>query len=349
MNRKFSGPGQQPVPVPNTNGRNAMFFATIITLIAFLTSPSASAQTLPDGSGRDVVSRVCSACHTEERITDKRMSGQEWQDTVQRMIRNGAKATPPELEAILTYLNRNFSGKPDGAPVKTQPSSLSLDAARDLSGIWMQAAWYTQLNQGPRGNLPNNAAPRGISTSQTPQALLTSWGRDMVSKYSIYDDPITHCASPGPQAYNAPYAFEFLQTPGRITLLFEYYHEVRRIYIDGREHPKNLSPSAMGHSTGHWEGDTLVIDTAGFEETLPRGGTASAVLPHSEQRHLIERIRRVLDGNVLEIETIDEDPKAFTEPLRSLSYFKKDPSLEIFEHNCEGAIDYSNHAPPSPK
>jgi hypothetical protein len=320
----------------------------IIALMAL--APLVAAQELPDGPGKDVVSRVCTTCHDLGGIVTKKMSADEWKATVERMITNGATFTSADEQAVEGYLARNFGGKQEPVPAaKTQPSSLSTAEARDLSGVWMQGAWYLGLRQGPRGNLPNNVPARGlIDNTKSPQLLFTPWGRDNTKKYTIYNDPILRCASPGPQAYNAPYAFEFLQTPGRITMLLEYFHEVRRIYMDGREHPKDPNPTAMGHSIGRWEGDTLVVDTVGFEDSPAHGGSNNPPLAYSDQRHLVERIRRVLDGNVLEIEAIDEDPKAFTQPLRSISYFKKDPRLEIIEHNCEGALDY-NHPPVSNK
>jgi hypothetical protein len=308
----------------------------------------AVAQDLPDGSGKDIVGRACTGCHDLGRITDKKMSADEWKATVQRMIKNGATLSPADEQAIENYLARTLGGiQAPSLAAKTQPSSLSTAEARDLSGVWMEASWYTGLRQGPRGNLPNNMPTRGlIDNTKSPQLLMTPWGRENTNKYTIYNDPILRCASPGPQAYNAPYAFEILQTPGRATMLLEYFHEVRRIFMDGRAHPKDVNPTSMGDSIGKWEGDTLVVDTTGFEEAPAHGGTMDPPLAYSDQRHLVERIRRVLDGNVLEIEAIDEDPKAFTQPLRSILYFKKDPHMEIIEHNCEGALDYS-HPPVS--
>ena len=156
----------------------------------------------------------------------------------------------------------------------------------------------------------------------------------------MYTDPILSCHSPGPQAYSAPYAFEMIPSPGRINMLMEYYHTVRRIYMDGRKHPEgNPNPTSIGYSIGNWDGETLVVDTRGFDDSLPFR------IPHSDQLHEIERIRRIRDGNVLEIELTMEDPKAYTQPLRQTMYFKKDPSLEIIEHNCDGQLDYSTHKP----
>jgi hypothetical protein len=115
---------------------------------------------------------------------------------------------------------------------------------------------------------------------------------------------------------------------------------MRRIYMDGRKHPEgNPNPSSMGYSIGHWEEETLVVDTRGFKDS------PIVSIPHSDQLREIERIRRIRDGNVLEIEVTKEDPKAYTQPLQQTYYFKKDPSLEIIEHNCDGMFDYTTHSP----
>ena len=83
---------------------------------------------------------------------------------------------------------------------------------------------------------------------------------------------------------------EIAHIPGRVLMLFEYDHFVRNIFTDGREHPKDLNPSWMGDSIGKWEGDTLVVDTVGFNDKtwLDNDGH-----PHTEDLHVVERIRRV--------------------------------------------------------
>jgi len=307
------------------------------------------AQNLPEGPGKNAVMKVCTECHGINRFSGKKMTLDDWQDTVDRMVSNGAAPTPAEQQEIILYLNEHFGGTPDLTPAKTQPSQLSSAEARDLSGTFMKAGWYMQLNMGPRDNLPTDVPLRGIKSQKSARLLLTQWSKDVLAKYSIYSDVhASHCGSVGPQTYMTPYAFEFLQTPGRVTLLMEEFHEVRRIWLDGRGHPGDPNPTVMGHSIGNWDGDTLVVDTVGFAETGPRGETSP--LPRSEKRHLTERIRRVLDGRVLEIESIDEDPIAFKEPLRGLSYYKKDPGLgEIVYHACEFNIDYSLHDPKKAK
>ena len=78
-------------------------------------------------------------------------------------------------------------------------------------------------------------------------------------------------------------------------MIFEYDHTVRQIFMDGRAHPDDITPTYMGHSIGKWEGDTLVVDTVGFNEKtwLDRDGH-----PHSDQLHVIERFHRVDRDNM---------------------------------------------------
>jgi hypothetical protein len=300
-------------------------------------------ERFPAGPARDVLDKACTSCHAVTRISGQRMSPDEWRATVERMMSYGAQLTAAEKDSVISYVSQNFAGQPDQTPIKLQPSNLSLADARNFSGVYMPGEWYVSERFGPRGNLPRSVPLHGSKSRKSIGLLLTDWSKKMLSKYSIYDDAHAHCGAIGPQAYMAPYAFEFLHTPGRITLLMEEFHEVRRIWMD-QEHPQTYDYTPLGgHSTGKWDGDTLVVDTVGFLETGPRGETSTAMYPHSDQRHLIERMRRVLDGRILEVETIDEDPVAFKEPLRSVTYFIKDDKLGIVYHSCEGAINYSPH------
>jgi hypothetical protein len=226
-------------------------------------------------------------------------------------------------------------------PVREPDAKLPLAEARDLSGPWMQVSWYTTLNMGPRAGLPPARALHAASDqTRTPVDVLTAWAKEKSKGWTIYNDPLTLCNSPGPLVYNAPYPFEFLHSANRVTLLAEYYHEVRRIYMDGRQHPPgNPDPTALGYSIGRWEGATLVVDTRNFKES------AAFRVPHSDQYTVLERIRRVRDGNLLEIDVTVEDPVAYGEPLTGTFYFKKDPSLEFTEWNCDGLFDYRPFTP----
>jgi len=316
--------------------------------------PRVSAQSLTDGPGKAQLQTACTACHGLDKVTAKgRRTAGQWRGVVALMRAYGAMGSNEDFAAILRYLNANLGRMPtaeeaaeegvDGAPPAKEPSAkLPLEQMRDLSGPWMTSMWYTVLNMGPRGSLPTQQPQmHGVKDPEAPvPSLFTPWAKAIVAKYSMYTDPVLTCNSPGPQAYAAPYAFEIIPSPGRLNMLMEYYHVVRRVYMDGREHPKgNPNPNAIGHSIGHWEGETLVVDTVGFNDSPVQQ------MPHSDELHLVERMRRIRDGNVLEIEVTQEDPKAYTQPLTQTMYFKRDPSLEMIEHNCDGELDYSSHAP----
>ena len=79
------------------------------------------------------------------------------------------------------------------------------------------------------------------------------------------DGPSANCLPPGmPGIMGQPYPMEFLLTPGQVTILIEAYNQIRHIYTDGRELPDDPDPTFHGTSVGHWEGDTLVVETVGF-------------------------------------------------------------------------------------
>ena len=98
--------------------------------------------------------------------------------------------------------------------------------------------------------------------------------------------------------------------PGRMIILTERNMQYRQIFLDGRALPKDPNPTWNGYSTGHWEGDTLVVETSGFRDDLWLDASGN---PLTEQGKMIERIRRTNYGN-LEVEITINDPKAYTAP-----------------------------------
>ena len=146
------------------------------------------------------------------------------------------------------------------------------------------------------------------------------------------NSPDYGCLPPGvPYIYFRPHPFEFVQAPDRVIMLFEYDHYVREIYTDGRKHPPDLDPTWMGHSIGWYEGDTLVVDTVGFNNKtwLDRVGH-----PHSDELHLVERFRRLNHDTLTDDITID-DPKAYTKPWNATLNFELKPDWDIGEFVCE--------------
>ena len=149
----------------------------------------------------------------------------------------------------------------------------------------------------------------------------------------LFRSPSSHCFPPGPvrlitgaAANSGP--LEIFQTPKKVTIIYEQDHSVRQIFTDGREHPKNLDLSWNGHSTGKWEGDTLVVDTVGIREETWLDGAGHA---HSDQLHVVERYRRPSQDR-LEITMTLTDPKTFTKPYTMNVTYHWRPDLEIFEN-----------------
>jgi hypothetical protein len=127
-----------------------------------------------------------------------------------------------------------------------------------------------------------------------------------------------NCVPPGlPGIMTQPYPIEFLFTPGKIVMVIEAYMQFRHIYTDGRKHPEDPDPTFMGHSIGHWEGDTLVVDSVGFNDDIRIGGR----YPHSDKMRIVERIRRV-DDKWMEIETTTTDPEVLAEPIVTTTSYK---------------------------
>jgi hypothetical protein len=127
--------------------------------------------------------------------------------------------------------------------------------------------------------------------------------------------------------------FLWLQERDRIVMVFGIINTagVRRIYMD-RPHPKNPIPSWNGHSTGHWEGDTLIVDTVGFND---KSWLFGGMEPHTEEAHLIERIRRVGNGAFMEINIAVEDRHALSSAYSYSRYYKKQPDkAEMAENVC---------------
>jgi hypothetical protein len=164
------------------------------------------------------------------------------------------------------------------------------------------------------------------------------WARALIKARNerfLADEPYTRCKpSPAARSLGTAYGIEFLNIPGSGRVyMFQTggAHSYRTIYVDGRTHPAKIDKSYFGHSIGRWEGDTLVIDTVGFNESawMDRFG-----MPHTDQLHTVERITR-LDFNNLDYSITVEDPDAYTAPWTS-GYMKTwEDGTDLFEYVCQ--------------
>jgi hypothetical protein len=214
----------------------------------------------------------------------------------------------------------------------------------DLSGVWRRVRRppdklrkYTIYELA--FSLTNVLPPMTPWAEQKYNAAKPNIGPRAVSLNET-NDPLMQCAPPGvPRVYlirGEP--MEIANIPGRVLMMFEYDHFIRNIFTDGREHPKDLSASWMGDAIGKWEGNTLVVDTIGFNDKTWLDGDG---LPHSEDLHLVERIRRV-DHSTLTIDTTIEDPKAFTKSWTAHALYELKPTWNLGEVVCEDNITYTD-------
>jgi hypothetical protein len=146
-------------------------------------------------------------------------------------------------------------------------------------------------------------------------------------------DPTARCLPPGmPRTMSTIFPFEVSVESNRVLVLFEA-GGVRWIWTDGRKHPSEdeLNPTYMGDSVGHWEGDTLVVDTVGL-----RGDTVfdASGAPHSDKLHVVERIR-VTGPDRLEDRMTVEDPVAFAHPWEDVQVYDRKRDWRIMEYVCE--------------
>ncbi len=209
----------------------------------------------------------------------------------------------------------------------------------DLSGVWeadMHGAKWAEYSFAP--DIPP-LTPWG---KERYLAAKPSYGPRAVDNSTDYVNPTTGkdvgCLPPGvPRIYIQPFLFEIVQTPGRVVELFEFDHHMRQIFTDGRQHPNDPDLTWMGDSIGWYEGDTLVVDTIGLNDKtwIDRGG-----LPHSDQLHVIERIRRP-SSDALEINIAIDDPKAYTKTWSGNRNYKLRPTWNIKEFICADNADYN--------
>jgi hypothetical protein len=176
----------------------------------------------------------------------------------------------------------------DRRPVPTGPTPRALDGHPDLSGVW---------------------GPSRLVVAETPEMLpwATAELKRRVENHGV-ENPTARCLPWGP-LLDGPFPFKFVQSPSTIVVLIEDVFSYRQIFLDGRGHSKDADPTWMGHSIGKWEGDTLVVDSARFNDK----SWGPQQRPHTDQFHVMERYRRPDLGH-LEFEITIDDPGTYAKP-----------------------------------
>jgi hypothetical protein len=184
----------------------------------------------------------------------------------------------------------------------------------------------------------NNTAPGGPLPAPAPPVLKPGAEKFKVVRGTDDAGLYSDCMPTGvPQAFAVPYQVQFVQSANTLAILHEYPGIFRTVPLDGAPHHPDLDPTWMGDSIGHWEGDTLVIDTTGFNDKteLPGG------FKHTEDLHVVERLRRP-QPDLVEYEATIEDKNVFAGPWKVTRRFGLRTDLKkVDEFVCENNRDYS--------
>jgi hypothetical protein len=220
----------------------------------------------------------------------------------------------------IKYRTEGVPRNADGSPNLNAPAPRSPDGKPDFSGVWHAAnpnrcipgvnrfiECGTEIGGSPLGgNLGRNL--QGGLPYQPWAAALAQQRRADDSR----DDPHVRCLPDNPpRSWTLPHLTKAIHTPKLLVLMYEVNAMYRQIFIDGRPLPEDPTPSWNGYSTAHWEGDTLVVETAGFRDGLwiDTGGSSM-----SDVAKMTERMRRPNYGT-LELEITINDPKTYTRPF----------------------------------
>jgi hypothetical protein len=217
------------------------------------------------------------------------------------------------------WLNHKTPGiprHPDGRPNLTAPAPRTADGKPDLSGVW------EHLNSRTTAYYLDN-----IEIPWQP------WAKALFEKHRAEnekDNPESRCLPRGIPKADAFDLHKIVQTPGLIIVLYEYQNMFRQIFLDGRPPPQDPNPAWMGYSVGRWEGDTLVVESNGFNGKAWMSGRGN---PITDALHLTERIRR-RDFGHMDIELTIDDPKAYTKPWKAELHPELIPDTDLLEFVC---------------
>ncbi len=259
----------------------------------------------------------------------------------------GAARVGLTLAALLVFSSLMLAqteSRPNAA--NSSANTAAGSSTPDLSGVWLRAGGGNVFD------LPLDSAPLQPGARAKFNTEKNAHGPNVVLDFASNTDPfIKYCDPLGvPRVLLANHPFKIVQAAGEVIILYERSHDFREVYMDGRTHPQDLDPSWWGNSIGKWDGDTLVVDSVGFNDKtwLDYQG-----LPHSDALHIVERYRR-LNHDTLQLELTIDDPKAYTKTWGVTYQYKLKPwdiGEEICtissEKNFEQGIIKPVSAPPS--
>jgi hypothetical protein len=240
----------------------------------------------------------------------------------------------------LKYPTEGLPRNPNGTPNMAAPTPRLPDGKPDLSGLWHAAnpnrcvpgsGAFVECGAEIGGSPLGGNLGRNLPGGQLPYQ---PWAAELVKQRRAddsRDDPHVRCLPDNPpRAWTLPHLTKAIHSPKHIALLYEVNAMYRQIFIDGRPFPQDMNPTWNGYSVGHWEGDTLVVETRGFRDGLwiDTGGS-----PISDAGKMIERFTRPNFGT-LNIELTIDDPKTYTRPFTVNLTQLIEPDTELVDEFC---------------
>ena len=216
----------------------------------------------------------------------------------------------------------------DGKPNLAAPTPKTADGKPDLSGIWIPTGGVSHF-----ADLAADLKPQEVPYQPWAKAL-AEHRQEGVHK----EDPLAQCMPPGVPRVgtHGDHPYKIFQLPRELVILYETStNEVfREVFTDGRPLPVDPQPAWKGYSVGKWEGDTMVVDTTGFND---RGWIdTERGRPQTQALHVIERFRRLNIGN-MELGITIDDPKAYTQPWTVKLNLRLLADTELIETVCENS------------
>jgi hypothetical protein len=235
------------------------------------------------------------------------------------------------------WLNYPTTGIPrgaDGKPNLAAPAPRTTDGKPDLSGVW-QAEGQEFFRDLASGLKPGEVVMQPWASALEKERVAKDHG----------EDPLARCLPHGVPRVNTNglFPFKVIQTPGLVVILYEQLNLFRQVFLDGRRLGSDPNPTWLGYSTGHWDGDTLVVETSGFNDKTWLDTFEGH--PASDALHVIERLRRPNFGTLEVVATID-DPKAYTKPWTTrVQKMNLQLNTDIMEFICNENEKDAAHAP----
>jgi len=209
------------------------------------------------------------------------------------------------------------------APRLSSPAPRAADGKPDLSGVWQadDQTYFFDLAAGLKAS----------------DVVMLPWARAVQQEREARehgDDPLALCLPHGVPRINTNgiFPFKIVQTPKLVVILYEQLNLFRQVFMDGRQLSGDPNPTWLGYSTGHWDGDTLVVDTRGFNDKTWLDTRLGR--PASDALHVVERFRRPTYGELEIVATID-DPKAYAKPWTTTAQHNKlQTDTDLLEFIC---------------